>query len=65
MTRVVSVPTISCEHCKTTIEGALRPRPDVARAEVDVNARTVSVEGAITDDALRAALAAVGYDVAP
>ena len=57
-----SVPGISCEHCKTSIEGELDSLPGVAWSEVDVEAQTVVVQGEVTDDAVRAAIADVGYD---
>jgi copper chaperone len=66
ITDTISVPDIHCNHCKTSIEGALAPVKGVARAEVDVPARTVTVEfdpQATTRDALIAAIAAQGYDV--
>ncbi|MDQ3609998.1 MAG: cation transporter [Actinomycetota bacterium] len=40
----ISVPEIHCGHCKTAIEGALRPLEGVHAATVDVPARTVTVE---------------------
>ncbi len=45
MTQVtLSVPDISCGHCKTSIEGAVAPIDGVAKAEVSINDRTVAVE---------------------
>jgi copper chaperone len=64
MTRTFSVPGISCGHCKAAIEGELATTPGVARAEVDIEAKTVAVEGDATDDAIRAAIDEAGYDVA-
>jgi copper chaperone len=40
----LSVPDISCGHCKSSIEGAVAALDGVARAEVSVNDRTVEVE---------------------
>ena len=51
----IFVPEISCDTCKTAIEGALRPLPGVREASVDVGAREVLVhfdESAITRDVL-------------
>ena len=39
----LSVPDISCGHCKASIEGAVASLDGVARAEVSVNDRTVEV----------------------
>jgi copper chaperone len=40
----LSVPDISCGHCKSSIEGAVAALDGVARAEVSVNDRSVEVE---------------------
>lgn len=37
------VPEISCETCKTSLEGALGPLPGVQDANVDVEGKTVTV----------------------
>jgi copper chaperone len=65
-TLTISVPEIHCDHCKHSIEGALAPLPGVASAQVDVEARTVTVEvdETLTDRGrLVAAIEDQGYDV--
>jgi copper chaperone len=65
-TLTISVPEIHCDHCKSSIEGALAPLPGVAWARVDIPARTVTVEvdETMTDRArLVAAIEEQGYDV--
>ncbi len=62
-TTTYSVPEISCGHCKSSIEGALQGVGGVTRAEVDIDAKTVTVEGG-EDDAIVAAIEDVGFDVA-
>lgn len=62
-TTTYSVPEISCGHCKSTIEGAVQGLGGVARVEVDIDAKTVTVEGG-EDDAIVAAIEDVGFDVA-
>jgi copper chaperone CopZ len=64
MTRTYSVPEISCDHCKAAIEGEVGKVPGVERVLVDVPARTVAVDGAVGEDAVRAAIDEAGYDVA-
>ena len=62
----LAVPEISCDHCKNTIEGALTQLDGVSRAEVVVDAKTVTVsfDDAETDvEAIRAAIENEGYDV--
>ncbi len=63
MTTTYSVPEISCDHCKSTIEGAVADLPGVARVHVDVAAKTVEVSGGDPADVV-AAIEEVGFDVA-
>ena len=44
MTITLSVPEISCDHCRSTIEGAVGDLADVRSVVVDVPAKTVTVE---------------------
>ena len=64
MIRIYSVPGISCGHCKTAIESEVGKVAGVERVEVDIEAKTVRVEGTAADDTLRAAVDEAGYDVA-
>lgn len=65
-TMTISVPEIHCDHCKHSIEGALAPLPGVRSAQVDIPARTVTVEA---DEArigrarIVAAIEEQGYEV--
>jgi len=43
-TMTISVPGIHCDHCKHAIEGALTPPAGVRAAQVDIDARSVTVE---------------------
>lgn len=66
-TITLDVPDISCDHCKTSIEGALAPLPGVQRAQVDIAARTVTVaydDGALDPADLRRVVEDAGYEVA-
>ncbi len=56
------VPEISCGHCKAAIEGGVRQVPGVDRVEVDIDAKTVVVEGAASSDAVVAAIVEAGYE---
>lgn len=62
--RTYDVPGISCGHCKTAIEGEVSKLDGVDRVEVDIDAKTVTVEGPASDDEVRAAIDEAGYDVA-
>jgi copper chaperone len=65
-TLTISVPDISCGHCKSSIEGALQPLDGVTSAEVSIDARTVDVAfgDPTTLDDIVAAIEAQGYEVA-
>jgi copper chaperone len=63
----LSVPDISCGHCKSSIEGAVAPMEGVASAEVTIDDRTVDVafdEAVVDLDAIITAIEDQGYDVA-
>lgn len=63
MPTTYSVPEISCDHCKSTIEAALTSLDDVRRVHVDIDAKTVSVDGGNSDEIV-STLEDAGYDVA-
>jgi copper chaperone len=63
----LSVPDISCGHCKSSIEGAVAPMEGVASAEVTIEDRTVDVafdEAVVDLDAIVTAIEDQGYEVA-
>jgi copper chaperone len=62
----LSVPDISCGHCKSSIEGAVSPMEGVAKAEVSISDRTVDVNydpAKVELDAIVAAIDEQGYEV--
>ena len=64
MQETFSVPDVSCGHCKSAIEGALRPLEGVSDATVDVDAKVVSVsydDATISRERLIAELEEAGY----
>ncbi len=66
-TRTLSVPDISCGHCKSSIEGAVGPLDGVGLVEVAIDERTVAVDFDGTDDTYSAIVDAIegqGYEVA-
>lgn len=65
-TATISVPEIHCDHCKTSIEGALQPLDGVERALVDIDARNVAVQyddATVDRAALVEAIEEQGYEV--
>ena len=62
-TRTYTVPDISCDHCRRSIESAVEPLPDVESIDVDVAAKTVTVTGG-DPIATEAAIAEAGYAIA-
>lgn len=42
--QTLSVPDISCGHCKSSIEGAVTPLDGVSKAEVSIDDRNVNIE---------------------
>ena len=63
----ISVPDISCNHCKMSIEGAVGALDGVDKVEVHIDPRTVDVEfdeAAVSLDAILAAIEEQGYEVA-
>ena len=62
-TTTYSVPEISCGHCKSTIEAAVRGLGGVDSVDVDIDAKTVAVMGG-DGEAIVTAIEDAGYDVA-
>jgi len=63
---VYSVPGVGCGHCRAAIAEEVERVPGVSAVEVDLDAKRVAVSGeALDDGAVRAAVAAAGYQVAP
>jgi copper chaperone len=68
MTQItLSVPDISCGHCKSSIEGAVNPLDGVDAAVVAIDDRNVAVDYDGTETTLESIVAAIdeqGYEVA-
>jgi copper chaperone len=57
----LSVPDMSCSHCKASVEAALGAVPQVGEVKVDLTNRKVEVTGPALAAALIQALDAAGY----
>ncbi len=68
MTQVtLSVPDISCGHCKSSIEGAVNPLDGVDTAVVTIDDRSVAIDYDGSDATMEAIVTAIdeqGYEVA-
>ncbi|SNX70556.1 copper chaperone [Cereibacter ovatus] len=60
MTRL-SIPDMSCGHCRAAIQGALAPLPGFDGISFDQEARTATVEGTIPAAMLISALDVIGF----
>lgn len=65
--KTYNVPDVSCEHCVAAVNQELRQIDGVANVDVDLDAKTVTVEMSdqVTDEQVIAGLDEAGYDVAP
>ena len=64
-TVTLSVPGMTCGHCKAAIETELGKVPGVASVTVDLDTKLVAVVGTALDhEALVAAVDEAGFDVA-
>jgi copper chaperone len=64
--KTLSVPGISCEHCKTTIEQTVGELSGVGAVQVDISARTVEVdfeEAAVDLEQIIETIEEAGYEV--
>jgi copper chaperone len=63
----LTVPDMSCGHCKAAVEGELNGLSGVERANADVEKGTVAVrydEGRVSNEQLIEAIEEAGYTVA-
>ena len=63
----LSVPDISCGHCKTSIEGAVSPLEGVQSAVVAIDDRNVAIDYDGSESTMKAIVNAIdeqGYEVA-
>ncbi len=59
----LNVQGMTCQHCVRSITKALQSRDPGARVEVDLDAGTVTVDGALARADAQAAIEAAGYTV--
>ena len=64
MEKVISIEGMACMHCVKHVQEALVAVPGVQEVKVDLEGKsaTVSVDGSVTDEALKAAVDGAGYE---
>jgi copper chaperone len=62
-THTYSVPGMTCDHCKSSIEKEILPLDGVESVQIDVESKIVTVNGG-EDSAIVAAIDTAGYAVA-
>jgi copper chaperone len=63
--REYTVKGMTCEHCVLSVTEEVSEVPGVENVDVDLGSGRLVVRGDVTDDAVRAAVAEAGYEVAP
>jgi copper chaperone len=65
-TEVIKVQGMSCNHCKSAVEGAVKSLPGISEAEVDLKAAQLKVsydEAKLSRQQIDAAVEKAGYSV--
>ncbi|WP_017314333.1 heavy-metal-associated domain-containing protein [Mastigocladopsis repens] len=59
----MNVPNIACEDCAATISESIHVMEPDAKVDVDVKAKTVTVESAASEESIKQAIVAAGYHI--
>lgn len=59
----LKVPDISCDDCAKTITETIHTMEPDAKVNVDVQAKTVTVEAQASEETIKQAIVAAGYEV--
>ncbi|WP_250123558.1 heavy-metal-associated domain-containing protein [Chroococcidiopsis sp. CCMEE 29] len=59
----LKVPNIMCSDCAQTITESITTMEPDAKVDVDVQAKTVSVESAASEETIKQAITAAGYTI--
>ncbi len=59
----LKVPNIACEGCAETIAESIHTMEPDAKVEVDVKAKTVTVESKASEESIKQAIVAAGYEI--
>ncbi|OUL34838.1 heavy-metal-associated domain-containing protein [Nostoc sp. 106C] len=59
----LNVPNIACEDCAAKISDSIHVMEPDAKVDVDVNAKTVTVESAASEETIKQIIVAAGYKI--
>ncbi|MDF5715661.1 MAG: heavy-metal-associated domain-containing protein [Rhizonema sp. NSF051] len=59
----LNVPNIACEDCATKISDQIHVMEPDAKVDVDVKAKTVTVESGASEESIKQAIVAAGYHI--
>ncbi len=59
----LKIPNIKCSGCAETITEAITTMEPDAKVDVDVDAKTVTVESAASEETIKQSIVAAGYTV--
>ena len=59
----LKVPNVMCSDCASTITEAITTMEPDAKVDVDVKAKTVTVESAASEESIKQAITAAGYTI--
>lgn len=59
----LKVPNVMCSGCVETITEAITTMEPDAKVDVDVQAKTVTVESAASEESIKQAITAAGYTI--
>ena len=59
----LNVPNLACEGCVETVTEAIATMEPDAKVQVDLNAKTVTVESAASEETIKQAITAAGYTI--
>lgn len=63
MAMQLKVPSIVCEGCAETITEEIKTHEPEAKVEVDIDAKTVTVETGASEESVKQMIQAVGHQV--
>lgn len=59
----LNVPNIACEDCAAKITNSIHVMEPDAKVDIDVNAKTVSVESKASEESIKQIIVAAGYQI--